>query len=166
MSFSEDDIRRTKLPPDVFGILHDLAWSHVEQSEWKLENMIQRAQEALRLDDRLQKSPCAPKMRSRKPMKKFSGKGSRVGKLGIVRLTGDDLADLRVQCFIRDGWKCQGCGCEVSMNGLFRFKRAEMAHIRTKRNHGDTLSNVRTLCPDCHRLEHNGGKPCPPKVQP
>lgn len=108
------------------------------------------------------------KMKGIKPKPK---KGSRVGKLGIVRLVGKELTRLRLECFERDGYRCQECGRLVSWNGeermyfdyLATFPRGEMAHIRTKRNNGDTLDNVRTLCPDCHRLEHNGGKPVPSK---
>jgi hypothetical protein len=47
----------------------------------------------------------------------------------------------------------------------------EMAHVRGKRNHGDSLDNVRSLCGPwangCHAKEHNWGKsmtkPCKKK---
>lgn len=45
-----------------------------------------------------------------------------------------------------------------------------MAHIQAKRRGGDSLDNVRTLCAECHRKEHNYGpsltKPCPKKMPP
>ena len=92
---------------------------------------------------------------------------SRVGKLGIVRLVGKDLAELRLQCFERDGWRCQKCGVIVRDVPLsLDLHRAEMAHIHAKRNGGDTLDNVQTLCASCHKREHAGGKPCPPKPKP
>ena len=117
-------------------------------------------------------NPVSPKKRKR------SGK---VGKCGIVRLYGEGLLALKHECQERDKYACLECGepvaCFCSPSGgahrvCYRWfhgedisvKRAEMAHIRTKRNNGDTLDNVRTLCPDCHRKEHNaGGKPCPKK---
>jgi hypothetical protein len=46
--FREDDVRRNGLSPEIFGILHDLAWSHVGQREWKWESLIKRAQDELR----------------------------------------------------------------------------------------------------------------------
>ena len=95
-------------------------------------------------------------------------KRSRVGNLGIVRLVGWDLQTLRIECVVRDDYQCQECGVSVSLDEEEPARpRAEMAHIRTKRNNGDTLGNVRTLCPKCHRLEHaygpGGLKPVPPK---
>lgn len=108
-------------------------------------------------------------------------KKSRVGKLGIVRLAGADLEALRRQCFERDDYACRDCGRRVAWSeqeeqlvgskwawsNAFGFPVGQMAHIRTKRNNGDTLDNVRTLCPDCHTKEHqygpSGKKPCPSK---
>lgn len=90
-------------------------------------------------------------------------RNGKPGKCGIVRLYGKDLKALREMCFHRDHERCVQCarklvlkrGCWNSMH---------MAHLRTKRNNGDTLENVRSLCPDCHSKSHNcGGKPLPPK---
>jgi 5-methylcytosine-specific restriction endonuclease McrA len=120
---------------------------------------------------------------SLKPRKEKKKKGrkrkvSKVGKVGIVRLYGKDLEQLRRDCFERDKWHCRMCGRRVAWShGISCFADedwawsnslglpiGQMAHIRTKRNNGDTLDNVRTLCSDCHGKEHNaGGKPCPAK---
>ncbi len=88
----------------------------------------------------------------------------RVGKLGIVRLTGKHMEELRRACYERDHQRCVNC---------FRWLRFErwhensmhMAHVRTKRNNGDTLDNVVTKCWHCHLvLEHNP-KSVPRKVK-
>lgn len=86
----------------------------------------------------------------------------RVGKLGIVRLTGPDLEALRRQRYELDSRRCVTCKRWV------RFERGEedsmhMAHVQNKRMYGDTLANVRTKCGYCHLvLEHNP-KSVPPK---
>jgi 5-methylcytosine-specific restriction endonuclease McrA len=45
-----------------------------------------------------------------------------------------------------------------------------MAHITAKRRGGDSLENVKTLCAQCHHLEHVFGpsmtKPVPAKPKP
>jgi len=84
----------------------------------------------------------------------------RVGKLGIVRLTGIDLADLRARCFDRDGGECQNCGKRLYINARFAGDpdAYDMAHVRNKRMYGDAMDNVRALCHRCHMLEHAGGK--------
>ncbi len=82
-----------------------------------------------------------------------------VGKLGIVRLTGPDLAELRLACFRRDGYECQECGRRVVMHAPdWAPWRAHMAHLP---GHGrgvggsDALEHVRTLCGSCHMVgEH------------
>ena len=73
----------------------------------------------------------------------------------VPRLTGKALEQLRSDCYWRDGGICQECGVRVSdlypdWHGL----KYHIAHIRNKRMHGDSLSNVRSLCGDCHRAEH------------
>ena len=88
-----------------------------------------------------------------------------VGKVGIVRRTGAALEALRWDCYYRDNQRCVTCKRWV------RFERGEedsmhMAHVRGKRNNGDTLDNVRTKCGYCHLvLEHNP-KSVPRKVKP
>lgn len=85
------------------------------------------------------------------------------GKLGIVRLFGSDMTELRLQCFERDGYRCVDCGSAVIFERGYQ-QSGEMAHVRTKRNNGDTLENVRTKCGKCHFREHNP-KAVPPKQQ-
>lgn len=88
----------------------------------------------------------------------------RIGKLGIVRLTGDDLTDLRWACYERDYRHCVVC------RRWLRFEAGEensmhMAHVQNKRMYGDTLHNVRSKCAHCHLvLEHNP-KSVPRKVK-
>jgi len=76
----------------------------------------------------------------------------------VIRLTGMALLRLRKDCWDRDKGCCQECGTPT-----FYWPRYDgdplaydMAHKRGKRNHGDTLENVRTLCHRCHGKEHNG----------
>lgn len=93
------------------------------------------------------------------------------GKLGIVRLYGEDLSKLRRAVYERDGGRCQweeaGVKCNkwLPFDGVI-FARAHFAHIGGKRNHGD-IDNARILCYFHHIVvEHGGGKPCPPKPKP
>ena len=81
------------------------------------------------------------------------------GKLGRIRLEGLALADLRRQCFTRDGWKCVDCSKPVS------WATGHMAHVQSRGAGGsDVLENVLTKCAGCHAKEHNcGGKPLPRK---
>lgn len=76
----------------------------------------------------------------------------------IVRLEGADLRKLRMDCWLRDLCSCVDCGVSTLWNKRFDGDPLayEMAHIRTKRNNGDTLDNVKTLCAACHRREHGG----------
>lgn len=92
-------------------------------------------------------------------------RSGQAGKLGIVRLSGLALRELRIRCWLRDGGCCCECKRAVTIDGHYPWDGVmHMAHIRTKRNNGDTIDNVRTLCPECHGKEHNaGGKPCPAK---
>jgi 5-methylcytosine-specific restriction endonuclease McrA len=77
------------------------------------------------------------------------------------RLRGKALEQLRRDCFERDRYACQECGIFVY------WATAHMAHIKAKRIGLDTLENVRTLCAECHLIEHqygkSGVKPCPSK---
>lgn len=80
----------------------------------------------------------------------------KVGKLGTVRLKGKDYEALRVECFERDLGNCRECGTPTLFNSPHEYRNSfHMAHIRTKRNNGDTINNVRTLCGECHRAEHS-----------
>jgi 5-methylcytosine-specific restriction endonuclease McrA len=78
------------------------------------------------------------------------------------RLKGFDLKLLRFDCFVRDEWKCVECKQEIQWERGYT-NSGHMAHIGAKRRHGDSLENVRTLCPACHHAEHNP-KACPKKV--
>ncbi len=92
----------------------------------------------------------------RAPIRRWKPKPDvRIGKLGIVRLHGRAMEQLRYDCFRRDGGICQECGQRVS-RFLHHSKSNSyhMAHIRNKRMFGDDLGNVRALCGDCHRAEH------------
>lgn len=82
----------------------------------------------------------------------------RVGKLGIVRMTGKDLAQLKRACKTRDHWTCVECRIWVS-DDVHECSphRAHAAHIVGRgRGGSDILSNLRTLCSNCHLVkEHN-----------
>lgn len=81
-----------------------------------------------------------------------------VGKLGILRLTGDDLTALRMSCFTRDKFRCTDCGRRVApLAPEWADSRAHMAHIDGRGKGGsDVLSNVTTKCGRCHLVgEHN-----------
>jgi len=84
------------------------------------------------------------------------------------RLKGKDLENLRVGCFIRDLGRCLKCNRIVYMTLPHSAVNSfHMSHIKGKRMGGDNLSNVETLCGDCHRKFHQFGpsmtKPCPAK---
>jgi len=84
------------------------------------------------------------------------------------RLKGDDLKNLRIQCFVRDRGVCQRCQISTFMWLDQTHPRSfHMAHKRNKRMWGDTLENVQTECGACHRQYHAQGpsmqKPVPPK---
>lgn len=103
---------------------------------------------------------------SRKRLKR----SGRPGKAGIVRLYGKDLRALRRQCFERDRFRCVICGCLVAWDRKeaedLGLPVGEMAHKKTKRNNGDTLDNVETMCRADHSKSHNcGGKPLPKKAR-
>ena len=113
-----------------------------------------------------QKEPIKRYTRIRPISRKRAARSGKVGKMGIVRLHGPALAALRLECFLRDGYKCVDCHRPVFGSDEFFFHpyRAEMSHKRAKRNNGDTLDNVVTHCQGCHQKSHNaGGKPCPRK---
>ena len=83
----------------------------------------------------------------------------RVGKLGIIRRNGKDMALLRQIVFERDRYRCCDCGKPVSWDS------GHLAHIQSRGAGGsDVPENLRTLCAICHAKDHNaGGKPCPSK---
>ena len=89
----------------------------------------------------------------------------KVGKLGIVRLEGKDLASLKLACKDRDGWRCVKCGRWVSDEvHECSIHRAHAAHIIGRgRGGSDVLENLRTLCSDCHLVKEHNPKSVPPK---
>lgn len=81
----------------------------------------------------------------------------RTGKLGIVRLTGVDLANLRRQCWFRDKGECQDCGVRTFYAARFDGDPLayDMAHIKSRGAGGsDVIENVKTKCHECHMREH------------
>ena len=83
----------------------------------------------------------------------------RVGKLGIVRLTGLDLARLRRDCWERDKGQCQDCGAPTFYTVRFAGDPLayDMAHKKSRGAGGsDVLGNVKTKCHQCHMREHAG----------
>lgn len=87
---------------------------------------------------------------------------SRVGKLGIVRLAGKDMESLRQAAYDRS----MGL-CEMKLKGCEKYAgwiSGNLAHVRTKRNNGDTIDNVLWACAHCHIQSHNP-KACPPKLK-
>jgi hypothetical protein len=104
----------------------------------------------------------------RTPVRKVSAKrrarSGVPGKLGIVRLYGDDLEALRIRCWLRDESCCQWPGCGV----WCRWERGypdsgHMAHRRNKQMYGDVLENVRVLCPEHHLVNEHNPKSVPRK---
>lgn len=115
-----------------------------------------------------------PKPPKREPKPKKPLKRTRVkkyrAKARAGRLKGEEIVQLRILCFERDGGKCVVCGIGLQLE-RGHWDSMEMAHIRGKRMWGDCLANVRSLCGPfangCHAKEHNWGKsglkPCPAK---
>lgn len=92
------------------------------------------------------------------------------GKLGIVRLYGKDLEILRRECYERDEGRCQWIENGAKCNKLLPFDgslylRSHMAHVRNRRNYGDTLDNVRILCPHHHLVSEHNPKSVPRKAE-
>lgn len=89
---------------------------------------------------------------------------SRVGKLGIVRLVGNDMKALRERVYDRDGGRCQwkangaSCGLWMPKDGDL-YTRAHLAHIVSRGAGGsDTEENTRILCWRHHLVsEHTLG---------
>lgn len=86
------------------------------------------------------------------PIRRYTPVRKRRAKPRRGRLKGEELVVLRSQCFGRDLYRCVVC------SGGITWDTGHMAHIGAKRRHGDSLANVRTLCAECHRKEHNWGK--------
>jgi len=106
-----------------------------------------------------QRNPIARRKRPNRVSKKRRERSGKPGKMGIVRIYGEDLAQLRRECYERDEGKCQRDGCEkvLPFDGDL-YTRGHMAHIRNKRMYGDTLGNVRWLCYEHHIVTEHGLK--------
>lgn len=84
----------------------------------------------------------------------------RIGKLGIIRVSGKDMTALRTTCFERDKGLCRECGVQVSDDvPEWHPRKYDMAHVRNKRMYGDHIDNVKTCCHSCHMKEHAGRLP-------
>jgi 5-methylcytosine-specific restriction endonuclease McrA len=83
-----------------------------------------------------------------------------------IRLEGIALKALRTQVWYRDGGKCVDCGTPVAFeNGGFR--NMHMGHIKSRGAGGsDELSNVRSLCLQCHLVGDHNPKSVPRKPSP
>lgn len=98
--------------------------------------------------------------RSQKPIRARKKAERVVGKLGIVRLKGAALEDLRHACWLRDLGNCQNCRAFTFWKPRFDGDPVgyDMAHIKSRGAGGsDTLENVRCLCHSCHMKEHTKG---------
>jgi len=81
------------------------------------------------------------------------------GKLGIVRLYGKALTELRLAVWDRDRGICQKCGDRLYYQARYPGDPLayDMAHIKSRGAGGsDTLENTRALCHREHMLEHSG----------
>ena len=69
---------------------------------------------------------------------------------GKVYLFGRDMMRQREEVHARDAGKCVACG---KVQSLFEM---ELDHYPISRGQGgdDSMSNLRTLCFDCHRARH------------
>lgn len=105
--------------------------------------------------------------------KKRRQRSGVAGKLGIVRLYGEDLKRLREAVYLRDEGRCQfvenGVKCNkfLPLEGTV-FQRAHMMHtVGRGRGGSDVASNVSVGCYFHHIVvEHSGGKVVPPKPKP
>jgi hypothetical protein len=84
------------------------------------------------------------------------------------RLKGKALTILRVDTFAAAKARCQICGRPIIFDAPREWDNSyHMAHIGAKRRYGDSRSNTRAECGQCHREFHQYGpsrtKPCPKK---
>lgn len=101
--------------------------------------------------------------------KKRRNRSGQPGNLGIVRLYGEALTELRWEAFRRSDGRCEMQRFGQRCNYPITFENSEMAHVRNRRMYGDVIDNVLMSCrirkdgdTGCHHLSHNP-KACPPK---
>jgi uncharacterized protein YjhX (UPF0386 family) len=67
----------------------------------------------------------------------------------------------RRECYERDGWTCQDCGCKclnTSDSKKHPKRKIQAHHIVSRRDGGtDDLSNLITLCMSCHHRRERAG---------
>jgi 5-methylcytosine-specific restriction endonuclease McrA len=100
-------------------------------------------------------------IRSGASAKRRRERSGQPGKLGIIRLYGAGLEELRFECWLRDKEQCQKCHKRLYQQARFPGDpdAYDMAHIVSRGAGGsDTLENVRALCHECHMKEHTEGK--------
>ena len=78
-----------------------------------------------------------------------------------VRLNKKEYAKFRIEVFQRENGICQECGKFVPAimhnGGYDMFLCGHVAHIRSRgAGGGDTPDNVKWMCFECHRREHDG----------
>jgi 5-methylcytosine-specific restriction endonuclease McrA len=72
---------------------------------------------------------------------------TKLPKQSRLKLNRKSYVELWKQVLVRDGWRCQNCGC---------MKVLQVHHIRSRGLLGDDREkNLITLCADCHRLIHD-----------
>ena len=72
----------------------------------------------------------------------------------------------RRECYERDVWTCQHCGCRCTKRKGSDPKRWIQAHHKIARRDGggDELSNLVTLCMECHHREERRLRPTLPQL--
>jgi len=64
--------------------------------------------------------------------------------------------EFRHECFERDNYICQSCRCDVREHIKRGFNPPEAHHIiPISKGGSNKLSNLKTLCYDCHKEEHS-----------
>ena len=105
----------------------------------------------------IQRSRISPVSKTRR------SRSGKPGKLGIIRLYGNDIKDLRLKAFIRSGGYCEMQRDRVRCGWPITFENSELAHIVGRgRGGSDVIDNVLMSCkfrsdgePGCHHLQHN-----------
>jgi len=77
-----------------------------------------------------------------------------------------EITEVRVQLYQRSGGQCE-LRLSPKCWGQFTFAQMHTCHVRSRARCGTwDLDNLKAGCAECHiGWEHNGGKPCPPKIE-